>query len=76
MRVRHSKSGAEHKAMMEVVCLVNDNDDEGDDDDNRGLLKTQVEINLGLMNNNQYESYQNTHKVNEMEKLLFRYLWI
>ena len=61
--------------MMEVVCLVNDNDDEGDFDDNRGL-QTQVEVNLGLMNNNQYESYQNTHKVNEMEKLLFRYLWI
>ena len=61
--------------MMEVVCLVNDNDDEGDDDDNGGF-QAQVEVNLGLMNNNQYESYQNTHKVNEMEKLLFRYLWI
>ena len=61
--------------MMEVVCLVNDNDDEGDVDDNRGL-QTQVEVNLGLMNNDQYESYQKTHKGNEMEKLLFRYLWI
>ena len=74
-RVRHSKSGAEHKAMMEVVCLVADNDDGGDDDDGGGF-QTQVEVNLGLMNNDQYESYQNTHKVNEMEKLLFRYLWI
>ena len=61
--------------MMEVVCLVADNDDGGDDDDGGGF-QTQVEVNLGLMNNDQYESYQKTHKVNEMEKLLFRYLWI
>ena len=33
-RIRHSKSGAEHKAMMEVVCLVADNGDGGDGDEN------------------------------------------
>ena len=59
-RVRHSKSGAEHKAMMEVVCLVADNDDAGDDDDGGGF-QTQVEVNLGLVNNTQV-SYQNTHR--------------
>ena len=60
MRVRHSKSGAEHKAMMEVVCLVADNDDGGDDDDGGGF-QTQVEVNLGLANNKQV-SWQNTYR--------------
>ena len=38
--------------MMEVVCLVADNDDGGDDDDGGGF-QTQVEVNLGLVNNKQ-----------------------
>ena len=38
--------------MMEVVCLVADNDDGGDDDDGGGF-QTQVEVNLGLANNKQ-----------------------
>ena len=47
--------------MMEVVCLVADNDDGGDDDDDGGGFQNQVEVNLGLVNNKQV-SWQNTHR--------------